>query len=68
MRYTATRYKREKREEAYRFYVTDSLSYGPQNKYITQRYADLIKPKATDNRSGDEIAADVIRTLGLKFE
>ena len=68
MRYTATRYKKEKREEAYRFYVTDSLSYAPQNKYITQRFADLIKPKKIDTRDGDTIAADVIKALGLRFE
>lgn len=68
MRYTATRYKALKREEAYRFYVTDSLSYAPQGKYISQRFADMLKPRKIDNRDGDTIAAEVIQSLGLRFE
>lgn len=55
------------RDKAYRFYVTDSLSYAAQNKFISQRYADIIKPQKVDNRSGDEIAEDIISSLGLRF-
>lgn len=40
--------------------------YGPQNKFINQRYADMIKPQKTDPRSGDEIAADIIKRHKLK--
>ena len=56
--------------KAYRFYVTDSLSYAPQNKYITERFADMIKRPLgkADNRTGDEIAVDVISRLGLRFK
>ena len=54
------------REKAYRLYVTDSLMYGPQNKFINQRYADIIKPQKIDPRSGDEIAADIIKRHKLK--
>lgn len=56
------------RDRAYRFYVTDALSLAPQNKYISQRYADMIKPHKIDNRSGDEIAMDIISRHGLKVK
>lgn len=52
---------------AYRFYVSDSLFYYGQNKHLVKRYAEIIKPRQVDNRSGDEIAEDVITRLGLKF-
>ncbi len=55
------------REETYRFYVTKSLQVMPQNKYVSASYADLLKPKKMDNRSGDEIVADVMKRGGLKF-
>ena len=38
-----------------------------ESKTLSDRYADRIYTK-TDNRSGDEIAADIIRRAGLKFE
>lgn len=40
--------------------------YAAQNKYITERYADMIKPQKIETRSGDEIAADIIKRHGLK--
>ena len=54
------------RDEAYRFYVTRSLQLAPQNKYISATYDELLKPKKVDNRTGDEIAADIIKRAGLK--
>lgn len=55
---------------AYRFYITDtmkainenlaSLAGGP---CMSARYADIVYPKNTDDRSGDEIAADIIKKL-----
>ena len=33
---------------------------------MTAEYEDLIKPKKKDNRTGNEIAADVIRNAGIK--
>ena len=50
----------------YRIYITDSLQLSAQDKYLTVRYADLIKPKKVDQRTGDEIAAQVIKELGLR--
>lgn len=68
MRYVVARYKMEQREMAYRIFVTDSLQLIPQNKYLTTRYKDSIKTKKKDNRTGDEIAADVIKRAGLSFK
>lgn len=55
------------RDMAYRFYITDALQNIPQNKYNVKRFYDIINPKPEDNRSGDEIAVDVISKLGLSF-
>ena len=62
------RYKQIQRDLTYRIYISDSLQNIPQNKFLTTRYYDLIynTPQKTDNRTGDEIAADVINRLGLK--
>lgn len=30
-----------------------------------KRFYDMIKPKKVDNRSGEEIAADVFRRMGV---
>lgn len=59
--------------EAYRVYVSDCLQAIAENtaKYaggsvIKKRYYDVINPKPVDNRTGEEIAADVIKRAGLK--
>lgn len=59
--------EQERRELAYRIYVTDSLQNIPQNKFFTNRFADNIIKKKEDTRSGDEIAADVIAQAGLSL-
>lgn len=33
---------------------------------IHSRYVDIIKPRKQDNRTGDEIAAEIIKRHGLK--
>jgi hypothetical protein len=58
------RYASTQREEAYRYYVTDGFYLQGQGKAFGERFCNLIKPK--DNRSGDEIAADVIERLNLR--
>ena len=51
---------------AYRVYLTDSLFYQAHEKRLTTRYADALLPhEAAEERSGEEIAADVIRRAGL---
>lgn len=51
---------------AYRIYVTDCLR-GIVNG--NKRYIDMVqrkKPKEEDNRTGQEIAMDIVQRLGLK--
>lgn len=67
MRYVNARYEELKRGEAYRIYVTDSLNLQGQNKYLSMRYYDMINPKPNDERTGDEIALEVIKKAGIKM-
>lgn len=50
--------------------MTDSIYYQARNKGLNQRYITLLNgtKEPVDNRSGDEIAADVITRMGLKFD
>ena len=59
--------------EIYQTYVTDSLKAIAENtqRYaggvvLQKRYVEIINSKPPDNRTGDEIAADVIKKAGLK--
>ena len=63
--------EREK-TEAYRTYVTHALRIVPENtaryagrNYIKARYADIIEPKKHDNRTCEEITADIVVRCGL---
>lgn len=56
------------KDEAYRIYVGDLLkclaeTWGAQIPY---RYADMIAPQEEEQKSGDEVAIEVITKLGLK--
>ena len=72
MRYALTRYKMYQREVAYRIYVTDCLRMMTENtarfakgSYMQKRYADYLKSPVPDRRTGEQIAADVIKKAGL---
>lgn len=60
----------------YRAYVTDALRIATENtakqvsegQYLSKRWIEIISPKAEDARSGEEIAVDVIRQMGLTIE
>ena len=67
MRYLLSRVKQDRAERIYRIYVADSLYYSGQGKTLTQRYTDLLKPKKKDNRTAEQIANDVIKSIGLKM-
>ena len=56
------------REMAYRFYIADSLHALGQNKYLVKSLKEILYAKPADTRTGDEIAADVIKAAGLTFE
>lgn len=68
MRYASARCNQYRRDAVYRIYVTECLRI--LAKYYGQgdisHYNDLITPAKSDNRTGDEIAADVISRAGLE--
>ena len=73
MRYAMARFNQHQRDFAYRIYVTDCLRIITENtakmgggSYITAKFADIINPKPTDNRTGEEIAADIIKRAGIE--
>lgn len=66
--------REEARERLFKTYVTDTLRILTENvaklgggSYMPVRWIDLEMPKPQDERSGDEIAADVIKRIGLSF-
>ena len=74
MRYVVSKYKEQQKEMAYRVYVTECLRVMTENtakqsggSYIDEPFADFIgnnKPK--DERTADEIIADVTKRAGLE--
>ena len=73
MRYAMARYQSQQRDLAYRIYVTDCLRIISENtakigggSYITAKFEDIINPKPVDNRTGEEIAADIINRAGIE--
>ena len=68
MQYVKARLEQEKRELAYRYYVADSLRLVPQNKCKVHRLIEIYHPEMIqEEKTGDEIAADVIQNAGLRF-
>ena len=73
MRYAMARYQSQQRDLAYRIYVSDCLRIISENtakmgggSYITAKFADIINPKPVDGRTGEEIAADIIKRSGIE--
>ena len=73
MRYAMARYQSQQRDLAYRIYVSDCLRIISENtakicggSYITAKLADIINPKPVDDRTGEEIAADIINRAGIE--
>ena len=72
MRYVLARYRSYKRDLAYRIYLTDAQRTISENTakrvagvHITKRFASAMGYVKEDTRSGEEIAADVIKKAGL---
>ena len=60
------------KNEAYRIYVTDALRIVAENtaRYtggncIKARYIDVVEPKRQDDRTCEEITADIVARCGL---
>ena len=73
MRYAMARYQSQQRDLAYRIYVSDCLRIISENtakigggSSITAKFSDIINPKPVDNRTGEEIAADIIKRAGIE--
>ena len=73
MRYAIARYQSQQRDLEYRIYVTDCLRIISENTakkgggaYITANFSDIINTKPADNRTGEEIAADIIKRAGIE--
>ena len=52
-------------------YIADSINLVPQNKYRTDSLKDLLFSDSENkhfDRSGDEIAADIIKKYGLNID
>ena len=62
-------FQKEQEDMAYRIYVTDALKLLTENgnQTLNIRFAELLEKrnKPQDNRSGEEIVADVIKRCGL---
>lgn len=72
MRYVRARWKEHEREQIYRIYVTDCLRAMTESTakfsggtYIQKRFAAVVGYEKTDTRTGEEIAAEVIKKAGL---
>lgn len=52
-------------ERSFRLYITEIVRLRGENKTLTKSWLDIIDPKPVDNRSGDEIAVQVLRNTGL---
>lgn len=65
MRYVRAKCKQDFEEMSYRTYMTEILRLRGENKTLTKSWLDIIDPKPVDNRSGDEIAVQVLRNTGL---
>ena len=73
MRYAIARYQSQRRDLAYRIYVAECLrminenaASGGGSSYMAVKFEDVINPKHVDNRTGEEIAADIIKRAGIE--
>lgn len=73
MRYAIARFEEHQKKLAYKVYVSDTLRLISENtarfgggSYFKQRWIDFVQDKPKDTRSGNEIAAEVIKKAGLE--
>ena len=65
--------QKEQEDKAVKIYYAECLRIISENmakmgggSYITVKLADIIDPKPVDNRTGEEIAADIIKQAGIE--
>ena len=73
MRYAIARFNQNQRDFAYRIYVSDSIRILTENtaklvsgNYVTIRFVDMIKQKNSENKTGEEIFAEVVGKAGIE--
>ena len=57
------RLKRYDENRAYRVYMSDSFYLYSEQKRMSQRFIEFLNPLPQDNRTGDEIAVDILAKL-----
>ena len=65
--------KRQAEEESYKIYTAECLRIITENtakivggSCVSVSFADIIDPKPVDNRTGEEIVAEIIKKAGLE--
>ena len=73
MRYAMARFNQHQRDLAYRIYVCECLRMISENEasvggrsYMATKFEDIINKKPVDNRTGEEIAANIIKLAGIE--
>ncbi len=61
------KYNSHVEDEKFRTYMASILYWNGQGKTLSITYDEYKHPKPVDNRTGDEIALDIINKLGLKL-
>ena len=66
-------FQKEQEDKAVKIYYAECLRIISENmakmgggSYITVKLADIIDSKPVDNRTGEEIAADIIKQAGIE--
>ena len=66
-------FQKEQEEKAVKIYYAECLRVMTENtakmsggSYITAKLSDIINPKPVENRTGEEIAADIIKRAGIE--
>ena len=73
LRCAVARAEEKQKEADFRLYVAECLQNISENTakqsggaYVYARFADLVKPKPVDNRTAEEVVADVAKMAGLE--
>ena len=53
---------------AYKIYMSNSIYYYAEGKRMAKRFDQIISTEKTDNRTAEEIVADVIKKAELIME
>ena len=66
-------FQKEQEDKAVKIYYAECLRIITENtakigggSYITVKLDDILNPKPVDNRTGEEIAADIIKRSGIE--